>query len=203
MGTPRTAGAAPRRLTLTTPESRRGGRAGGGTTTKTTKTTTRRSLARLADALGARLREAAKKLARAESLAAGARASRGTSEERSRGGEPEPEPDAVAALAEELADVLRVGEAAARRARECASAARKGEGSDDDDDDDAAAVDAVALGLEVAEKRAADWFENLQAALEALFRSGAARKGAGRAGGDARGGAKKPLAARNAPRGGE
>jgi len=57
--------------------------------------------------------------------------------------------------------------------------------------------------LEVAEKRAADWFENLQAALEALFRSGAARKGAGRAGGDARGAAKKPLAARNAPRGGE
>ena len=141
---------------------------------------------------------------RAESLAAGARASRGASEERSRGGEPEPEPDAVAALAEELADVLRVGEAAARRAREFAAAARKGEGSDDDDDDAAAAaVDAVALGLEVAEKRAADWFENLQAALEALFRSGAARKGAGRAGGDARGGAKKPLAARNAPRGGE
>jgi hypothetical protein len=67
-------------------------------------------------------------------------------------------------------------------------------------------VDAVALGLEVAEKRAADWFENLQAALEELFRSGAARKGAGRAGGeggDARGGVKKPLAARNAPRGGE
>ena len=100
--------------------------------------------------------------------------------------------------------MLRVGEAAARRAREFAAAARKGEGSDDDDDDAAAAaVDAVALGLEVAEKRAADWFENLQAALEALFRSGAARKGAGRAGGDARGGAKKPLAARNAPRGGE